>query len=139
MAKPLHGNATVPLIIGAQGDGKSTFCRMILPEELRTYYTDRIDFTNRNEAEKALTRFALINLDEYDSMTKRQNAFLKHILQKADVKTHQLYMRASSSEQALCRLHPAPTNDPTPLTDLTGSRRFMCVQTSGPHRHKGCR
>lgn len=136
MAKPLHGNATVPLIIGAQGDGKSTFCRMILPEELRTYYTDRIDFTNRNEAEKALTRFALINLDEYDSMTKRQNAFLKHILQKADVKTRKLYESIIQQRKRYAAFI-GTTNDPTPLTDLTGSRRFMCVQTSGPIDTKG--
>lgn len=135
-ATPLHGNATVPLIIGAQGDGKSTFCRMILPEELRTYYTDRIDFTNRNEAEKALTRFALINLDEYDSMTKRQNAFLKHILQKADVKTRKLYESIVQQRKRYAAFI-GTTNDPTPLTDLSGSRRFMCIQTSGIIDTKG--
>jgi len=78
----IHGNAMVPLIIGAQGDGKSTFCKLILPEELRNYYTDRLDFANKNDAERALSRFCLINIDEYDSITKRQTAFLKHILQK---------------------------------------------------------
>ena len=87
----LHGSSMVPLIIGAQGDGKSTFCRLILPEELRNYYTDRLDFANKNDAERALSRFCLINIDEYDSITKRQTAFLKHILQKTSVMSRQLY------------------------------------------------
>ena len=126
----MHGNAMVPLIIGAQGDGKSTFCRMILPEQLQSYYTDRIDFTNKNDAEKSLTRFALINVDEYDSITKRQNAFLKHILQKADVKMRNLYESLIQQKQRYAAFI-GTTNDPSPLTDITGSRRYLCIQSKG--------
>ena len=125
-----YGNAMVPLLIGAQGDGKSTFCRLLLPEELRDYYTDRIDFANRNSAEQMLTRFCLINIDEYDSLSNRQSAFLKHILQKSDIKMRKLY-----DSQVQCRQRYATfigtTNDPTPLTDTTGSRRFLCIRTTG--------
>ena len=125
-----YGNAMVPLLIGAQGDGKSTFCRLLLPEELRDYYTDRIDFANRNSAEQMLTRFCLINIDEYDSLSSRQSAFLKHILQKSDIKMRKLY-----DSQVQCRQRYATfigtTNDPTPLTDTTGSRRFLCIRTTG--------
>ena len=125
-----YGNAMVPLLIGAQGDGKSTFCRLLLPEALRDYYTDRIDFANRNSAEQMLTRFCLINIDEYDSLSARQNAFLKHILQKSDIKMRKIY-----DSQVQCRQRYATfigtTNDPTPLTDTTGSRRFLCIRTMG--------
>ena len=125
-----YGNAMVPLLIGAQGDGKSTFCRLLLPEALRDYYTDRIDFANRNSAEQMLTRFCLINIDEYDSLSSRQSAFLKHILQKSDIKMRKLY-----DSQVQCRQRYATfigtTNDPTPLTDTTGSRRFLCIRTTG--------
>ena len=125
-----YGNAMVPLLIGAQGDGKSTFCRLLLPETLRDYYTDRIDFANRNSAEQMLTRFCLINIDEYDSLSARQSAFLKHILQKSDIKMRKLY-----DSQVQCRQRYATfigtTNDPTPLTDTTGSRRFLCIRTTG--------
>lgn len=125
-----YGNALVPLLIGTQGDGKSTFCRMLLPEELRDYYTDRVDFANRNAAERMLTRFCLINLDEYDSLSSRQNAFLKHVLQKADVKTRKLYDSLVLNRQRYATFI-GTTNDPTPLTDVTGSRRFLCVLTTG--------
>ena len=38
-----HGNNTSPLLVGSQGYRKSTFCRIILPPELRFGYTDSID------------------------------------------------------------------------------------------------
>lgn len=126
----VHGSSMVPLIIGSQGDGKSTFCRLLLPVELRNYYTDRLDFANKNEAERALSRFCLINIDEYDSITKRQTAFLKHILQKTSVMGRQLYssvIKANPRYSAFI----ATTNDLTPLTDPSGSRRYMCIRTSG--------
>jgi hypothetical protein len=126
----MHGATMVPLLIGSQGDGKSTFCRMILPEELREYYTDRLDFTNRNDAERALTRFALINIDEYDSITPRQGAFLKHILQKSSVMSRDMYQSLITERRRYCAFI-GTTNDPSPLTDTSGSRRYLCIRTNG--------
>ena len=126
----IHGNALVPLLIGAQGDGKSTFCKLILPEELRMYYTDRIDFANKNDAERSLSRFALINIDEFDSITKRQQAFLKLILQKTSSMLRQLYS-ANIRETPRLSAFIATTNEPTPLTDPSGSRRYLCIRTEG--------
>ena len=125
----MHGNSMVPMLVGAQGDGKSTFCRMILPEELLVYYTDRVDFAKRNDAVKALTRFLLVNIDEYDSISKRQTAFLKYMLSTADVKYRNLYESIVQQHQRYAAF-VATTNNPQPLTDSTGSRRYMCVQVN---------
>ena len=56
-----HANSVSPLLVGAQGTRKSTFCRSIVPPELRAYYTDSIDFSRKRDAELYLNRFALIN------------------------------------------------------------------------------
>lgn len=125
-----HGNSTTLLLIGKQGDGKSTFCRNLLSHELRTYYTDSVEFGNKREAELSLSRFALINLDEFDSYGERQQAFLKHILQKASVQARRPYgsvveeMRRYATFIATC-------NDMQPLTDPTGSRRYICINLTG--------
>lgn len=56
-----HGNNTSPLLVGPQGYRKSTFCRILLPPELRFGYTDSIDFKSKQEAERSLGRFFLID------------------------------------------------------------------------------
>ena len=53
-------------VMGPSGCGKSTFCLNLLPPSLRPFYTDSIDFGNKKEAELALHRYALINIDEFD-------------------------------------------------------------------------
>ncbi len=57
----LHSNSTSPLLVGAQGFRKSTYCRIILPPELRFGYTDSLDFKSKRDAELYLGRFMLIN------------------------------------------------------------------------------
>ena len=74
-----HGNSTSPLLVGAQGYRKSTFCRILLPPELRFGYTDSIDFKSKQDAERSLGRFFLINIDEFDQISVSQQGFLKHL------------------------------------------------------------
>ena len=124
------GATVVPMLIGAQGDGKSTFCRKLLPENLRGFYTDRLDFTSKKDAERALSAFALINIDEYDSISKSQTAFLKHILQKANIMGRDPYAMAFSEHKRYAAFM-ATTNSLTPLVDLSGSRRYLCIRTTG--------
>ena len=71
-----------PLLVGAQGYRKSTFCRILLQPELRFGYTDSIDFKSKQDAERSLGRFFLINIDEFDQISVSQQGFLKHLLQK---------------------------------------------------------
>lgn len=77
-----YANSVSPLLIGAQGCGKSTYCRNLLPPDLRAYYTDSIDFSRKRDAELYLNRFMLINMDEFDQVSANHQGFLKHILQK---------------------------------------------------------
>ena len=126
----LYANSSLPLLVGPQGCGKSTWCRNLLPPSLRMYYTDSIDFSNKRDAELMLTRFALINIDEFDSVSSAYQSFLKNVLQKPVVNARQPYKR---SIQALHRYASfiATCNNYDLLTDPTGSRRFICIEISG--------
>ena len=121
-----HGNAIVPLLIGPQGSGKTTFCRRLLPEELQLYFNDRLSMKNDNDIMIAMSSYALINLDEFDAMSKSQQPILKYLLTKHDVKMRPPYGKVMERRQRFASFI-ATTNNLRPLTDPTGSRRFVCV------------
>ncbi len=125
-----HGNSLSPLLVGGQGCGKSTFCLNLLPPELKTYYTDSIDFSKKRDAELYLTRFALINIDEFDQVSERYQGFLKHLLQKPVVNVRKPY---AAQVEAVKRYASfiATSNHTDLLTDISGSRRFLCIEVKG--------
>jgi hypothetical protein len=125
-----HGNATIPLLIGFQGSGKSTFCSRILPTELLAYYNDKLDFANDNAVQMALSKFALLNIDEFDSLKKNQQPMLKYLAQKSDVKVRTLYTQDIEEHRRFASF-VGTTNNVQPLTDDTGSRRFICAHVTG--------
>ena len=122
-----HGNAIVPMLIGPQGCGKTAFCGIILPEELRDYYIDKIDFKNETAINLGLTSFALINIDEFDMLSKSQQPLLKHLISKSDVKMRPPYGKAYEQRRRYASFI-ATTNNLRPLPDdKSGSRRFICI------------
>jgi len=126
----LTGNALVPLLIGRQGCGKSSFCRILLPRELQDYYNDRINFKNENDLNLGLSSFGLINLDEFDRVTQRQQIVLKYLVSTADLKYRPPYGKAYTTNRRYASFI-GTTNEQTPLTDPSGSRRFLCVLIDG--------
>ena len=128
--KQLTGNALVPLLIGRQGCGKTRFCKILLPPELRDYYNDKINFKNEFDLNIALTSFALINIDEFDKTTKGQQVVLKYLLSSADVKFRPPYGKTIKQYRRYTSFI-GTTNKRKPLTDPTGSRRFVCVGVTG--------
>ena len=128
--KALTGNALVPLLIGRQGCGKTRFCGILLPDELRPYYNKEINFKNETSLNLGLTSFALINLDEFDKVTTRQQVVLKFLLSTADVKFRPPYGKTMKQYRRYASFI-GTTNEMKPLTDPTGSRRFVCVEVTG--------
>lgn len=125
-----HGNALVPMLIGPQGCGKSTFCGIVLPEELRAYYNDRVSFNNEFDLLNQMSSFALINIDEFDSIGASRQPLLKYLLSTPDVKLRVPYGKAVSQRRRYASFI-ATTNQQMPLTDLSGARRFLCVNVEG--------
>ena len=128
--KQLTGNALTPLLIGRQGCGKTRFCKIILPPELRDYYNDKINFKNEFDLNIALTMFAMINIDEFDKTTASQQIVLKYLLSSAEVKFRPPYGKTIRQFRRYTSFI-GTTNQQKPLVDPTGSRRFVCVGVNG--------
>ena len=128
--KQLTGNALTPLLIGRQGCGKTRFCKILLPPELRDYYNDKLNFKNEFDLNIALTSFALINIDEFDKTTNSQQIVLKYLLSSSDVKFRPPYGKTIKQYRRYTSFI-GTTNQLKPLVDTTGSRRFVCVGVDG--------
>ena len=122
----IHGNECVPTLIGAQGCGKTTFFVRLLPPSLREFYLDHLNLSNKFDKEMALTNNLLVNLDELDAIRPSQHASLKQTLSKSRVNGRRIY-GASQDDRPRYASFVATTNNPHPLTDVTGSRRFICL------------
>jgi hypothetical protein len=124
----LHGNSVAPILISKrQGRQKSTFCKLLLPNELQQYYLDRLNINSTARAEEKLTEFALINLDEIDKYSAKGMASLKNLMQIASVNTKKAYQQGLS-ELPRTASFIATSNRRDLLTDPTGSRRFICIE-----------
>ena len=123
----LHGNECVPTLIGSQGCGKTTFLRRLLPPHLRSYYLDHLNLSNKFDKEMALTNNLLVNLDELDAIRPSQHAALKQTLSKSKVNGRPIFGRVQEDRLRFASF-VATTNNPHPLTDATGSRRYICLR-----------
>ena len=122
----MHGNEVVPVLIGAQGCGKTTFLRRLLPRQLREYYLDHLNLSNKFDKEMALTNNLLVNLDELEAIRPSQHASLKQTLSKNKVNGRPIFGRVQDDRPRYASF-VSTTNNPHPLTDATGSRRYICL------------
>ena len=136
-----HANSLMPILISRnQGLGKSTFCRMLMPDSLRTYYLDNLNLSPGASPEKRLINKGLINLDEFDKIVEKRQPDLKNLLQMLSVPVYRGKRLGYVTEPRLASFI-ATTNNPHILTDRSGSRRFLCVEvkqfiSSEPLQHK---
>ena len=122
----LHGNECVPTLIGPQGCGKTTFVRRLLPLELREYYLDHLNLSNKFDKEMALTNNLLVNLDELDAIRPSQQSSLKQTLSVSKVNGRPIFGRVQEDRRRFASF-VATTNNRHPLKDATGSRRYICI------------
>ena len=126
------GNSIVPLLVAPQGFHKSTFCRQLLPPELRWGYLDNLKFDNQKLVMQSMADFLLINIDEFNSISKKtQEGFLKNTIQLASIPLKRPYSRRVEAERRRASFI-ATSNMTDVLSDPSGSRRFFVVNVTGP-------
>ena len=125
-------NALAPILISTeQGMCKSTFCSMLLPEELRPYYTDKFAITSSSGCEQKISTFGLINMDEFNQYNERMMTMLKNLMQMKKVNYRKCF-KAYYSDLPRIASFIGTSNEKSLLTDETGSRRFLCIEVEKP-------
>lgn len=126
------GNSIVPLFISPQGDGKSAFCRSILPKELSWGFQENQDVNDKRGTLMAMHNSLLINLDEFNGISQKvQESFLKNIIQLPSVKIKRPYGKHVEEFKRYASFI-STTNEMNVLSDPTGNRRFICVRLTAP-------
>ena len=122
-----RANSVAPLLVSSrQGLGKSTFCRLLMPDALKAYYTDSYDLGSPASAEAKLAACGLINLDEFDKLSASKMPLLKNLMQASALNIRKAYKRSASALPRIASFI-GTSNREDLLVDRTGSRRFLCV------------
>jgi len=127
-------NQTVFLLIGSQGVGKSRWLNKLIPSSLKEYSVQVI-FDPKDKDTKILMSENLIgNLDELDSIEKRDVPKFKEFITSPGSKLRASYARNATQfprRISFC----GSVNSLDFLQDLSGSRRFLCIETNNPINH----
>ena len=122
-----RANSVAPLLVSSrQGLGKSTFCRLLIPDALKAYYTESYDLGSPASAEARLAAYGLINLDEFDKLGVSKMPLLKNLMQASALNIRKAYKRSASTLPRIASFI-GTSNREDLLVDRTGSRRFLCV------------
>ena len=122
-----RANSVAPLLVSSrQGLGKSTFCRLLMPDALKAYYTESYDLCSPASAEAKLAAYGLINLDEFDKLGASKMPLLKNLMQASALNIRKAYKRSASALPRIASFI-GTSNREDLLVDRTGSRRFLCV------------
>ena len=122
-----RANSVAPLLVSSrQGLGKSTFCRLLMPDVLKAYYTESYNLGSPASAEAKLAACGLINLDEFDKLSASKMPLLKNLMQASALNIRKAYKRSASALPRIASFI-GTSNREDLLVDRTGSRRFLCV------------
>ena len=117
-------NHQLMLLHGAQGKGKSTFVRHLLPPELKDYYRNGMISPDNKDHLLQMSSCLLINLDEFDTLSPARMQELKSLITQDvmnerkvyDIQNYTFIRRASFI---------ASTNNPHCLPDIGENRRIL--------------
>lgn len=122
-------NHTVMLLSGAQGLGKTTWLRHLVPPGLREYvYSGNLDPASKDSSLMMSDCFLII-LDELSGQSRMELNRLKAMITKDSVRERRPYARNAEMYDRRASF-AATVNDSQILTDRTGSRRFLCFEAT---------
>ena len=123
-----YGNSVCPILISRQqGWGKSQFAKMLVPPQLRMFFSDTFNLAQEDACLRRMTAYILINVDEVDRFASRRMPMFKNLVQLSAVSMKRAYHSQMEEKERMASFI-ATSNRRYLLNDETGSRRFICVE-----------
>jgi len=118
-------NHTVIVFVGAQGLGKTSWMKRLLPKEFYDYFGTAVMKTDSKDTAIQLAECALIIMDDFDNLNKKDLASYKDMITCSDVYIRRPYGRFSEKLTRIASFIGS-CNHLQILTDTSGSRRYLC-------------
>jgi len=128
-------NKQIFVFVSGQNDGKTTFTRFLCPPAWKAYYSEEIDFENKDGL-IALARNVIINLDELRGMSRSDITKIKSYTSKDNVKARLPFDRRETRLRRVASFF-ASTNNAEFLTDETGNVRWLVFEIKGINHDNG--
>ena len=118
-------NHTVIVLTGAQGIGKTSWMKSLIPHDLKDYLGTAILQTDSKDTSIQLAECALILLDELENLNRRDLTSFKEMITRPGIRIRRPYGRNSDNLPRRASFI-ASVNYEQILTDMSGSRRYLC-------------
>ncbi len=117
----------VPVIVGQYGFGKTSFCNIILPPELRKYYTDQVKLRSTMEVREIVTTHLLTCIDEFYQENTEQEVLVRYLLSRS-TPVFRLPYGVTEEPRTNFSAFIATTGNLHPMTDGAGAAHLVCVE-----------
>lgn len=120
-------NHTFLVLTGGQGVGKTTWINNLIPKELKDYYYSGIVNPSNSDSKIQLAENMLINIDELQGMRPNLIEELKALITIKEIKIRRPYALVHETYPHRASF-AGSTNTTDFLSDITGNRRFLCIE-----------
>ena len=121
----------MPVLVGLFGFGKTTFCSLLLPPELRNYYSGSVHLKSSAEVQELVTGNLLINMDEFYQDNTEQRYLARYLFSRSTPVFRQPYGVTTEPRRNYAALI-ATTGNLHPMTDAAGAAHLVCVEVERP-------
>lgn len=118
-------------LIGGQETGKTEWFRRLLPEELRSYYSESNLMRDKDD-ELTMSKSLIVLDDEFGGKGKKDYTKFKEMTSKDYFTLREPYGRTVVKLRRLAVL-AATSNDPQVIYDNTGNTRILPVEVNAAH------
>lgn len=120
-------DVTVPMLVGQYGLGKTSFCNLVLPPELRAYYVDRVKLRSSADVHDLVAGNLLVCLDEFYQENRDQQPLTQYLFSRSEPIFRQPYGVNREPRRPFAAVI-GTTGNLHPMTDAAGAARLVCIE-----------